>query len=359
MNRRLHTRLALIMIGFAAGIILISSVSVILTTHYHFAIYKSQAPGMNHDLPQLDYHLEQALVQTIIWTCLASIVLAVFLGFYVAKRISAPLVHMKQVAERMTIGEWGSRVSLQGQDELAELGTSLNTLAEQLQRQEQLRVTMTEDIAHELRTPLTTLKSHMRALEDGIWAPTPERIHSCYEEIERLTQLVTELEDLMQVESPGFQLAQREVPLSAVIERSVELAAAAYREKNVHLKRSVDPGIRVYADHDRMIQILVNLLTNALRFTPSQGEVRIQGSEESGNVLLVVQDTGIGISQEDLPYVFERFYRSDKSRLRSTGGSGLGLTIVKQLTAAHGGQIRVESQTGIGTKFTIQLPNVY
>lgn len=354
MNLRLHTRLALIIIGVAAGIVLISTVSVIITTHYHFSMYQAQASGLNHDLPQLDYHLEQALLQTIMWTCLASIVLAIVVGFYVSKRISAPLVHMKMVAERMTDGEWSSRVAIHGKDELADLGDSLNTLAEQLQQHEQLRITMTEDIAHELRTPLATLKSHMRALEDGVWDPTPERIHSCYEEIERLTHLVAELEDLTQVESPGFQLERKEESLTAVIERGVELVSAAYLEKDVQLEFSVSPHIQVFVDHHRMIQILVNLLSNALKFTPKQGVVQIEGREESEYVLIVIHDTGIGISPTDLPYVFERFYRADKSRNRSTGGGGLGLTIVKQLVAAHDGYIWVESQQG--ATFYIRLP---
>ncbi|TBL69071.1 sensor histidine kinase [Paenibacillus thalictri] len=355
MNRRLHTRLALIIIGIAVGIILISTVSIILTTHYHFSMYKSQVPGMNHDLPQLDYHLEQALVQTIIWTCIVSIMLAALIGIYVAKRISAPLVHMKRIAESMAEGKWSSRVALQGRDELADLGASLNSLAEQLQRQEQLRVTMTEDIAHELRTPLTTLKSHMRALKDGIWKPTPERIHSCYEEIERLTQLVAELEELTHMESPGFQLVRKEESLFGVIDRGVELVSAACREKNVHLKRLVPPGITVRVDRDRMIQILVNLLTNALEYTPAHGEIRIVVTKERDSVLIMVQDTGKGITSENLPYIFERFYRVDKSRNRKTGGSGLGLTIVKQLVTAHEGQIWAESQQG--TTFFIRLPS--
>lgn len=350
---RLHTRLALIIIGIAAGIVLISTVSVILTTHYHFSMYQAQA-GMRHEFPQLDYHLEQALMQTTIWTCLISIVLAVFLGFYVAKRISDPLVHMKRVAERMTDGEWSSRVAIDGKDELADLGASLNSLAEQLQQHEQLRVTMTENIAHELRTPLATLKSHMRALEDGIWDPTPERIHSCYEEIERLAQLVAELEDLTHVESPGFHLVRKEESLAAIVERGVELVSAAYREKKVRIQFTTNPRIRVYVDHDRMIQILVNLLSNALKFTPEHGEVRIEGSEDSEHVLIRVQDTGTGIPTKDLPYVFERFYRADKSRNRRTGGSGLGLTIVKELVAAHGGEIWAENREG--ATFTIRLP---
>jgi len=356
MNRRLYSRLAFIIIGTAVGIVLVSSAVLIITTHYHFQMYQSQASVVGHDLIELNYHLELALLQTIIWTCIVSIVLAIVLGFYVAKRISSPLVHMKHVAEKMTVGEWHARVSLSGTDELAELGRSINTLAAQLQHQEQLRVTMTENIAHELRTPLTTLKSHMRALEDGIWEPTPARIHTCYEEIERLTELVAELEDLNQLESPGFQLVRKEVRLAEVIEHAVNLVDASYREKHVRLGYSVDPDIRALMDHDRMIQVLVNLLSNALKFTSEHGEVNISAAEEQAEIRIVVEDSGEGIPPEDLPNVFERFYRADKSRSRRIGGSGLGLTIVKQLIAAHDGRIKVESEKG--TTFTIRLPKL-
>jgi two-component system sensor histidine kinase BaeS len=161
MNKRLHARLAFIIIGTATCILFISSLSVIMATHYHISMFHDQAAGISHDVSQLDYHLEQALLQSIIWTLAGSIILAVLIGLYIAKRISRPLVDMKQAAERMSDGQLDTRVVIGGNDELAELGTSLNELAAQLHKQEQLRVTMTEDIAHELRTPLATLKSHM------------------------------------------------------------------------------------------------------------------------------------------------------------------------------------------------------
>ncbi|MFS0725678.1 sensor histidine kinase [Paenibacillus sp. 1P07SE] len=356
MNRRLYMRFALIIIGITAGIVFVSSVSLIFTMHYHFQMYQSQAAVVSHDVTELNYHLELALLQTILWTCVVSIVLAIVLGIYVAKRISSPLVHMKHVAEQMTVGDWHARVSLAGKDELAELGASINTLAAQLKHQEQLRVTMTENIAHELRTPLTTLKSHVRALKDGIWEPTPSRIHTCYIEIERLTDLVAELEDLTQLESPGFQLVRKEERLAKVIERAVNIVDASYREKRVHLNYSVGSEIRVLMDQDRMIQVFVNLLSNALKFTSAQGHVSISAKEAYGGIEIVVEDSGDGIPSEDLPNVFERFYRADKSRSRNTGGSGLGLTIVKQLITAHGGHINVESEQG--TKFTIRLPKL-
>ncbi|TMV43989.1 HAMP domain-containing protein [Paenibacillus mesophilus] len=354
MNRRLHARLAFIIIATATCILFISTVSVIVATHYHISMFHEQAAGMSQDISRLEYHLEQALVQSIVWTFAGSLLLAVLIGLYIAKRISRPLVGMKQVAEKMSDGQLDARVSIAGKDELAELGASLNDLAEQLQKQEQLRVTMTEDIAHELRTPLATLKSHMRAFEDGIWEPTPERIHSCYEEIERLANLVAELEDLTHVESPAFRLERQEHSLASIIEQGTGLLAAAYMEKKVGLSFRCSPDIRLFADRSRMIQILVNLLSNALRFTPVNGTVRIEAVEERQSVLIAIRDSGSGIAREDLPYIFERFYRGDKSRNRRTGGSGLGLTIVKRLVTAHGGQIWAESNPG--TTFCIRLP---
>ncbi|MFF2889432.1 sensor histidine kinase [Paenibacillus sp. NPDC057967] len=357
MKQRLHLRLALIIIALAAGIVAIATVSIVAETHYHFTMYQEQheASGMNGDAGALAYHLEQALIQTIIWTGLGSITLAVILGFYVARRISEPLVHMKRIAERMSNGQWHSRVHVKGEDELAQLGASLNSLADQLRQQEQLRVTMTEDIAHELRTPLATLKSHMRAMEDGIWAPTPERIHSCYEEIERLTRLVAELEDLTHVESPGFQLNLSKSSLDEVIQRAGDLVQAAFREKGAVLSCHTDPGLQLDMDPNRMMQILANLLSNALKYTPEGGRVHIEAADEGENVRLLVRDTGSGIPPEELPFIFERFYRTEKSRNRRTGGSGLGLTIVKQLVTAHGGTVYAESDSN-GTTIHIRLP---
>lgn len=354
MTKRLHARLAVILIGTAACILLISTLSVILATHVHISMFYDQAAGSHQDSSQLDIHLEQALVQSIVWTFAGSIALAVLIGLYIAKRISKPLVEMNRVAERMSDGQLDTRVAIGGNDELAQLGHSLNALAEQLHNQEQLRVTMTEDIAHELRTPLATLKSHMRAFEDGIWEPTPQRIHSCYEEIERLAKLVAELEDLTHMESPAFQLNRAEIPLDTIIQQGVELVSAAYLEQKVELSYSCSPTIRIFADRGRMIQILVNLLSNALKFTPEKGNVRIEALEERHGVLMAIRDSGSGIAPEDLPYIFERFYRGDKSRNRKTGGSGLGLTIVKKLVVAHEGHVWAES--GQGTTIYIRLP---
>lgn len=302
---------------------------------------------------QIDYHLEQALVQSIVWTCIASLVLACLLGLYAARRISSPLVVMKKKAQRMALGELEVEIQTEGKDELAELGMSLNDLAKQLKRQEEMRVTMTEDIAHELRTPLATLKSHMRAFEDGIWEPTPERIHSCYEEIERLTQLVGELEELTHMESPAFSLDRTTTNVKELVTQCSYLMQAAFIEKKVCLKILVPGSLELELDRARFIQIMFNLLSNALRHTPPGGEVSVYVYDEINSVLLEVRDTGKGIPEEDLPFIFERFYKGDKSRNRSTGGSGLGLTIVQKLVTAHGG--RIWAQAGKGARFYMEF----
>lgn len=356
MRRGLRYRFSMFLILMATGILVISGVSLFLETRYHLHMYKQQS-GMLNNANVLYYHLEQALLRSIIWTIVGSIALAVVVSLLAAKRLTQPLLQMKHVAEQMKAGLLHARTRIKGDDELTDLGQSINHLAEQLQTQEQLRITMTQDIAHELRTPLATLKSHMQAFIDGVWEPTPARISSCYEEIERLTDLVADLEQLTAMDSPHFILERKETDLTVLIGQSADLVIAAFMQKNVALQIQVPQVLRFSADPNRFTQILVNLLSNALKFTPEGGCVNIRANEDKDDtVLLTIQDTGPGIAAGDIPFVFERFYRADKSRNRQSGGSGIGLTIVKKLVLAHGGTIWIESSQGEGTIVFIRLP---
>ena len=205
--RGLHARLTWTLVGIAAGVLVLATLVMLVETHHHFAMYENQMQtSHDHDLIHLNSHIEMALVQSILWTALGALLIAIVVSYLMAKRLTAPLVGMRRVAERMAEGQLEARTEVVGEDEVAELGRTLNWLAEQLQAQESLRKTMSADIAHELRTPLTTLKSHMEAFEDGVWQPTPARIRSCYEEIERLIHLVRDLEHLTHMESPDFTL---------------------------------------------------------------------------------------------------------------------------------------------------------
>jgi signal transduction histidine kinase len=349
----LYARLAAAFIGIATGILLIAAVTFIVETHYHFSMYEQQAKGMNLPTPAFDAHFEQALVQSVLWTFLSGTILAIIVSLYVAKRIISPLLAMKHAAERMARGELEARTQTKGKDEIADLGESLNRLAEQLQTQENLRKTMTSDIAHELRTPLTTLKTHMEAIMEGVWDATPKRLESCYEEIERLEHIVGDLEQLTEFESPRFRLHLKDEDVTAIVLKSVESVRASFEQKRVRLSFTANRPVTAKLDRQRVAQIMGNLLSNALKYTPEGGSVTVAVSENEHEAIIKVIDTGIGIEPEALPYVFERFYRSDKSRDRKSGGSGIGLTIVKKLVDAHGGQIRLNSQVGSGT--TVEL----
>lgn len=300
MKRGLRFRLSALFIGVVTSTMLIAAISLMVATHHHFKLYQNQY-GMDHDLPGLTYHLEQALFQSIVWTFVGTVLLAVFVSLYVAKRLSAPLMEMKHAAEQMTHGKLDVRTNAAGNDEISDLGKALNHLAKQLQAQEQLRIAMTQDIAHELRTPLTTLKSHILAMLDQIWEPTPERLRACHEETERLIALVADLEQLTDMDSPHFQLDRKPEDLSALIQQSITILTASFLEKDVDLKVTTLPDIRLRVDRDRFIQVLVNILSNALKYTQEGGHVEIRATDEGDTVLIAVEDTGTGISPADLP----------------------------------------------------------
>jgi two-component system sensor histidine kinase BaeS len=352
----LYARIVIAFIGVASGVLLISTIAFIVETHYHFSLFQHQAMDMNS--PAFDAHFEQAMVQSVLWSAILGILLSILLSLVVAKRITAPLIHMKKVAERMANGELGARTTVNGNDEIADLGGSLNHLAEQLLHQEQLRKTMTADVAHELRTPLTTLKSHMEAMIDGVWAPTPQHLESCYEEIERLRFLVGDLEQLTEMESPHFKLKLKEENVSAIVHRHIEASRASFDQKGVNLFFEGLTNVEATLDRQRVGQIVANILTNALKFTPQGGKVSVEVKEEQDAVVIIVSDTGIGMNEENLRFVFERFYRVEKSRDRKSGGSGIGLTIAKKLVEAHGGTIRMESRVGEGTSVEIHFPKI-
>ncbi|MBL0386499.1 HAMP domain-containing histidine kinase [Tumebacillus sp. ITR2] len=355
---RLRARVTWTLIGIAVGILGLGTLVVLAETHYHFLMAQNQLPltTPKQDWTHLFSHVEMALVESILWTALGAMVLVIGVSWWIAKKVTAPLQEMRQTAERMINGQLDARAEVVGEDELADLGRTLNELAERLQRQEVLRKTMTADIAHELRTPLSTLKSHMEAFEDGIWEPTPTRIHSCSEEIERLIHLVRDLELLMHMDAPDFTLNLRLEDLGHVVKNAAESTRAAFLQKGVELQVDDLTPVLLQIDPERVTQILLNLLSNALKFTGSGGKVCVTLAHSADHCVLTVSDTGIGISPSDLPFVFERLYRADKSRARTQGGGGLGLTIVKRLVVAHGGTVSLESEPGRGTTATVLLP---
>ncbi|WP_336775237.1 sensor histidine kinase [Paenibacillus sp. MMO-58] len=356
MKKSLSFRLSVLLIIYTGLILLLASFTIINATHYHFQLYGNEMEQGHNKTELLNTHLEQAIIQSVGMTIGGALIVALILSIYIAKRISSPLISMKNLTLIMARGKRDVRLPLKGipKDELGELAASINHLADQLQQQEQLRVSMTENIAHELRTPLTTLNSYLAAIQDGIWEATPERIQSSREEIHRLIHLVNDLEELQTLSSPDFDLSREEVQLVKSIDQVINFMQPSFSEKGVVLEKGIIPDITIYADEHRLIQIWTNLISNALKFTQANGKVKIYGIMKPDGIQITVEDTGIGIPDKELSNVFERFYRVDKSRNRKMGGGGLGLAITKALVERHDGQVWAESNAG--TLFHVYLP---
>jgi len=283
---------------------------------------------------------------------------ALLLTLFLSQSILGPIGALTSAARQMEKGDLSQRVEVRTEDELGELASAFNAMADGLKRLEQLRRNMVTDVAHELRTPLSNVRGYLEAIKDGMIAPTSEVVESLHEEAMLLNRLVDDLQELALAEAGQLKLVRQELQLTEVVEKVVHLARSKAAEKSlalqVHLPGDLPP---VYADAERLSQILRNLLNNAITNTSTGGEIWIAAKVMEAQVEVCVRDTGMGIAAEHLPYVFERFYRADKSRTRLTGGAGLGLAIVRQLVESHGGEVNIASQVGAGTTVTFTIPS--
>jgi histidine kinase len=289
---------------------------------------------------------------------LAALLSAILVSVFVARRVVTPIYQMKQASQRIADGHYQERVEVAWRDELGELAHSFNRMAETLEQTELMRRHLMADVTHELRTPLTSIKGYMEGLIDGVLPAEAETYQQIYHEADRLGRLVNSLQELSRVEAHAYQLSCRSVGISELIERVAARLRPQFEEKEIRLKLTLPPDLpHVWADEDRLSQVLINLIGNALQYTPSGGEVAVMVAVDTAKLQLTVRDTGIGLAASHLPHVFTRFYRVDKSRSRASGGSGLGLTIAKHLVEAHGGEIWVASEgEGQGCTFGFTLP---
>lgn len=279
------------------------------------------------------------------------------LTFLLSRSILKPVDELINAARAMEKGDLSQRVTVSSKGELGELARAFNAMAEGLTRLEQLRQNMVTDVAHELRTPLSNVRGYLEALRDGVMEPTTETIASVYEEAMLLNRLVDDLQELAMAEAGQLKLVCQPVDIREVIDKAVQSLKSRAIEKEVSLERDLPDDLPlVEADAERLGQVLRNLMKNAIVNTPPGGKITVQARTVDSQVEVSVQDNGTGISAEHLPYVFERFYRADQSRARSTGGAGLGLAIVKQLVEAQGGQVAIDSQVDAGTRVSFTSP---
>lgn len=281
---------------------------------------------------------------------------SLIIGEYLAKRISRPIVKTANIAKQIAEGSY--KIRFEGKiktRELEELVTAVNHMAGSLERQENLRKQLTADVAHELRTPLTAVASHLEAMIEGVWEASPERLKSCYEEIGRITGLVNDMQNLAEVENDNLKLSKTTIDLLELAKTVSNNFESESAKKNISVEVDGESSF-VLADKNRMSQVIMNLLSNAVKYTPENGYVNITVKDTTENGILEVKDNGIGIPEAELHFIFERFYRTDKSRNRKTGGAGIGLTIAKSIVSAHGGKIEVSSTVEQGSCFTVILP---
>jgi signal transduction histidine kinase len=305
-----------------------------------------------------------AVREALAYAALAAFMVAVLASLLVSRQVVAPVKAMTSASQRIAEGHYDERVHLSGdldegeQDELSQLARSFNQMAAQLEKIETLRRQLIGDVAHELRTPLTTIKGSLEGLMDGVLPMEVETFQQIYKEADRLQKLVTDLQELSRVEAGAYELSPQPMEISQLVEMTVARIERQFEEKGVNLESDLSPGLPpVLVDEHRFGQIMLNLVGNALQYTPSGGSVTIRANRVGSEVQVLVSDTGIGIPVDQQSQIFTRFYRVDKSRSRVGGGSGIGLTIVKHLVEAHGGRIWVQSSgQGKGSRFTFTIP---
>ena len=285
-----------------------------------------------------------------------SIVFAAIAGIILAGKISVPVKAATRAAKDIARGNYNNRINTDiCTMELSELGNAVNHMAESLDNQEMLRRRLTSDVAHELRTPVANVSSNIEAIIEGVLEPTNERLSSCYNELERITGIITEIEKLRQIAGENMILHIGHVDIYELAKEVKLIFENEMSKKNIRCD-IIGEHIDVCVDKDKMSQVLNNLISNAVKYTDNYGNIQITVIQENENVVITVEDNGCGIDDNDIQYIFERFYRTDKSRNRSTGGAGIGLTITRAIVQLHGGTIHVESKKGVGSLFKVTIP---
>lgn len=299
--------------------------------------------------------------------------LGLLIGLVISRALASPLNDLAVAVHAFAKRDWSRRVRIRGTEEVATVAREFNAMADAIQRGEEQRRALVADIAHELRTPLTVVQGNLRAMLDDVYPVEKKEIATIYDETRLLSRLIDDLRELALAESGQLDLKTQIVDLGAIIRaaianfsapadaQAVQVGLEALDVSDLSYDRMSEPS-RVWGDPDRITQVLRNLMTNAVRYTPNGGRVTLTVTEEGRFVHIAVKDTGEGIAPEDLPHVFDRFYRGDKSRSRSSidsrtgGGTGLGLAIAKSLVEAMGGTIGVESELGNGSRFWFTVP---
>lgn len=320
--------------------------------------------GSAHLVDDLFVQFRTAVTEATLIATTTAALIAVTISAFISRRVIAPVRDMMHASHQIAQGNYGRRVAtsdnrpLTDLDEMGQLAHSFNQMAAQLEESDALRRQLIGDVSHELTTPLTVIKGSMEGLIDGVLPPEPETFQQVYHEAARLQRLVTDLQELSRIEAGAYPLYIQPVDLGALAHKIASQLRHQFDDKAVQLNVYIPAALLMAeADPDRMAQVLINLIGNALQYTPAGGQVDLFVQRKDSGIQIAVADTGIGIPAEHQPHLFTRFYRVDKSRARASGGSGIGLTIARHLVEAHHGRIWAESEgVGQGSRFFVWLP---
>lgn len=327
-------------------------------------IHISQAPDADTPVGMVMGPIEVTMLSTVhrslLWIGIGMILVGFVASYALARDITVPLRKLNMAAQAVASGNYNYQVPIMTDDEVGQLAGAFNQMSKSLAENQVLRKKLFADIAHELKTPLTIIQGNLEGILDGVIEANPDQFKSLLEETVHLNRIITDLRDLSLAEAGQLPLEKTPTDINSLISRSVQMLQPLAEAKQIALKQMLEIVPETQIDAGRMTQVIYNLLTNAIRYTPEQGTVSIASSLVSENgsewIRIQVQDTGIGIKAEDLLFIFDHFYRADASRDRKSGGAGLGLAIVKQLVERHQGYVSVSSVPGQGTLFAIFLP---
>jgi signal transduction histidine kinase len=350
--RGIAARIALAAIASAAvGLIILAVGVAVVGADVFTALMMEAGDSAEHAQEMYDDSVMNVVIAAAVVAVIASITLAVIL----ARRLARPLAQIGSAARRVADGDYAARVPRDGPEEVASLADSFNQMAASLERQESMRRDFIANAAHELRTPLTNLQGYLEALRDGVITADRATYESLHEEADRLVRLSRSLDSLAEGDAGTSLPTLVDLDLAVAIGSALELATPSIDRAGLRLEADLPVSLPARADPDRLAQVLANLLSNAVRYTPSGGIISVRAERRPGDVLISVVNTGDGIPAEDLDRVFERFYRVEKSRDRERGGAGIGLAIVKQLVEQGGGRVGADSRDGL-TRFWFSVP---
>lgn len=354
LNKKLIFYLAIVMIS----VIVIMSLSINLSVKNKILYYSQSISNLSSEelIKYRDLILKD-MKNLIIGISLLMIIVVIAVSVFLSQKISKPIIVVSKMTDFIKMGGYDQKLEYESSIvEIDNLINSINELSRELYKMENMRKNLTSDISHELRTPLTSIQTHLEAMIDGIWEPSKERLNSVNEEVIRLSHLVNQLKNLAKFDSYEDKLNLKNENLTQLIKNIIYNNESYALDKNIRIKYELE-DVNANIDKEKISQVIINLISNAIRYTNLNGEILIKLYKKSDFIKIIVKDNGIGIPEESLDYIFERFYRVDKSRCRNTGGTGVGLTICKSIVDLHKGKIEVKSKLNERSEFIITLPN--